>query len=175
MIYNCWNASKFEGYGRINFVGNTFRLGPDSSPGKWEVNILPKRQRWKDVSMEPQVFCSGNLGPHRRSVDLDELFLVMIYGAEDRESKAGIYGAEARQFIAKEPFDGPEDALLQAQPAGQAYRQVLDQVGAWPRDEVDQRLVREAREKQGKIGRVGQRWRQIHEAFRERRKAEQPR
>ena len=56
VIYNYWNASKFAGYGRINFVGNYFRPGPDSSLGKWEVNILPKHKRWKDVSMEPQVF-----------------------------------------------------------------------------------------------------------------------
>jgi len=175
VIYNCWNASKFEGYGRINFIGNTFRLGPDSSPGKWEVNILPKHKRWNDVSMEPQVFCSGNLGPHRPSDDLDELSLVMIYGTENRNSKAGIYGAEARPFIARQPFDGPKGALLKPQPARQAYRQVLDQVGAWPRDEVDQRLVREVREKQGKIGRIGPRWRQIHEEFRKRQTEKQPR
>lgn len=168
VIYNCWNTTKLEGYGRINLIGNYFRLGPDSSPGKWEVNIFPKYQRWKDVSMEPQVFCSGNLGPHRPSDDLDELSLVMIYGEENRNSKSGLYGAEAKQFIARQPFDGPEGALLKPQPAKQAYQEVLAQVGAWPRDEVDRRLIREVREKQGKIGRVGPRWRKIHEDFRNR-------
>jgi hypothetical protein len=173
VIYNCWNTSKLEGYGRINFIGNYFRLGPDSSPGKWELNIFPKYKRWKDVNMEPRVFCSRNLGPHRLTDDLDELSLVMIYGAENRESKAGIYGAEAEQFIARHPFDGPPGALLKPQSAEQAYQQVLAQVGAWPRDEVDRRLIREVREKQGKIGRVGPRWRQIHEEFRNRQKGKQ--
>lgn len=168
VIYNYWNASKFAGYGRINLVGNTFRLGPDSSPGKWEVNILPKHQRWNGVGMEPRVFCSGNRGPHRQSDDLDELSLVMIYGKENRKSKPGIYGAEAEPFIARKPFGGPKGAMLEPQPAEQAYRQVLDQVGAWPRDEVDQRLIREVREKQGKIGGVGPRWREIYEEFRSR-------
>ncbi|MAF65295.1 MAG: hypothetical protein CMJ84_06515 [Planctomycetes bacterium] len=163
VIYNYWNASKFAGYARVNFVGNYFRPGPDSSLGKWEVNILPKHKRWKDVSMEPQVFCSGNRGPHRQTDDLDELSMVMIYGKENSKSKAGIYGAEAEQFIARKPFGGPVDAMLEPQPAEQAYRQVLAQVGAWPRDEVDLRLIREVREKQGKIGRVGPRWRQIYE------------
>jgi hypothetical protein len=89
--------------------------------------------------------------------------MVMIYGKENSKSKAGIYGAEAEQFIARKPFGGPVDAMLEPQPAEQAYRQVLAQVGAWPRDEVDLRLIREVREKQGKIGRVGPRWRQIYE------------
>ena len=175
VIYNYWNASKFAGYGRVNFVGNYFRPGPDSSLGKWEVNILPKHKRWNDVSMEPHVFCSGNLGPHRQSDDLDELSMVMIYGKENRKSKTGIYGAEAEQFIARKSFSGPEDAMLKPQPAEQAYRQVLDQVGAWPRDAVDQRLIREVREKQGKIGRVGFRWRQMYEEFQKRQKAKQQR
>lgn len=170
VIYNYWNASKFAGYGRINFVGNYFRPGPDSSLGKWEVNILPKHKRWKDVSMEPQVFCSGNRGPHRQSDDLDELSLVMIYGQENRQSKYGVYGAEAEQFIARERFGGPVDAVLKPQPAEQAYRQVLAYVGAWPRDDVDLRLIREVREKQGTIGRVGPRWRQIYEEFQKKRR-----
>jgi hypothetical protein len=163
VIYNYWNASKFAGYGQINFVSNYFRPGPDSSLGKPEINIIPKHQRWEDVSMEPQVFCAGNLGPHRQSDDLDELSLLLIYGKENRQSKYGIYGTEAEQYIAGKPFGGPEGAMLKPQPAEQAYRQVLDQVGAWPRDDVDRRLIREVREKQGKIGRVGPRWRQIYE------------
>ncbi|MBC8354549.1 MAG: hypothetical protein H8E66_21345 [Planctomycetes bacterium] len=171
VIYNYWNASKFAGYGRINFVGNYFRPGPDSSLGKPEINIIPKHQRWDDVSMEPQVFCAGNLGPHRQSDDLDELSLVMIYGKENRQSKYGVYGAEAENFIACEPFGGPADVVLKPQPAEQAYRQVLAYVGAWPRDDVDQRLIREVREKQGKIGRVGPRWRQIYEEFQKRQQA----
>ena len=125
--------------------------------------------------MEPRVFCSGNLGPHRPTDDLDELSLVMIYGRENRKSKAGIYGAEAEQFISRKPFGGPEGAMLTPQPAGQAYRQVLDQVGAWPRDDVDQRLIREVKDKRGKIGRVGPRWRQIYKEFQKREKAKRPR
>jgi len=165
VIYNYWNSSKFTGYTRINFVGNFFRPGPDTSLGKPEINIIPKHQLWEGMKMDPQVFCEGNLGPRRQSDDQDELSLVMIYGKENRESKYGAYGAEAEQYIARRPFDGPKDAVLEAQPAEEAYRQVLDQVGAWPRDEVDQRLIREVREKQGKIGRVGPRWRQIYEEF----------
>lgn len=168
VIYNCWNQSKIEGYGRINFIGNYFRPGPDSSLGKWEVNVLPKHQIWKGVRMEPQVFCAGNIGPHRESDDLDELALVMIYGKENKPARAGEYGPEADPFFADKPFDGPADekAALRAQPAGVAYRQVLDWVGAWPRDEVDQRLVREVRERKGMIGRVGPRWREIYQAQR---------
>ncbi|MBP87538.1 MAG: hypothetical protein CMJ64_12570 [Planctomycetaceae bacterium] len=170
VIYNYWNSSKFTGYARINFVGNFFRPGPDSSLGKPEINIIPKHQRWEDVRMDPQVFCEGNLGPRRPSDDLDELSLVMIYGTENRQSKYGAYGAEAEQYIARKPFGGPEDAVIKPQPAEQAYRQVLDQVGAWPRDEVDRRLIHEVREKKGKIGRVGPRWRQIYEEFQRKRR-----
>ncbi len=170
VVYNYWNSSKFTGYARINLVGNFFRPGPDSSLGKPEINIIPKHQRWEDVRMDPQVCCEGNLGPRRPSDDLDELSLVMIYGKQNRQSKYGAYGAEAEQYIARKPFGGPADGVLEPQPAEQAYRQVLDQVGAWPRDEVDQRLIREVQEKQGKIGRVGPRWRQIYEEFQKKRR-----
>jgi len=165
VVYNYWNSSKFTGYARINFIGNLFRPGPDSSLGKPEINIIPKHELWEDVRMDPQVFCEGNLGPRRQSDDLDELSLVMIYGKENRQSRYGVYGAEAEQYIARKPFGGPEGVTLRPQPAEQAYRQVLDYVGAWPRDETDQRLIREVREKRGKIGRVGPRWRQIYEEF----------
>ncbi|HJN09099.1 MAG TPA: hypothetical protein QF564_10440, partial [Pirellulaceae bacterium] len=132
-------------------------------------------QRWEDVRMDPQVCCEGNLGPRRPSDDLDELSLVMIYGKQNRQSKYGAYGAEAEQYIARKPFGGPADGVLEPQPAEQAYRQVLDQVGAWPRDEVDQRLIREVQEKQGKIGRVGPRWRTIYEQFQKKRQAKKER
>lgn len=54
---------KREGYGatstggdggRVVWVTNLKDAGPDSSLGKWDVNILPKHKRWKDVSMEPR-------------------------------------------------------------------------------------------------------------------------
>ena len=115
--------------------------------------------------MDPQVFCEGNLGLRRPSNDLDEWLLVMIYGKQNRQSKYGAYGAEAEQYIARKPFSNPTNGALKPQPADQAYQQVLDQVGAWPRDEVDQRLIREVKEKQGKIGGVGPRWRKIKEDF----------
>ena len=113
--------------------------------------------------MEPQVFCRGNIDPHRMSADADELALVMIYGKANKHSKYGLYGPEAKKYIAHKPFDGPKH---KAQPAEMAYQQVLEQAGAWPRDEVDKRFIREVREKKGKIGRVGPRWRKIHEEFR---------
>jgi hypothetical protein len=165
VVYNYWNSSKFTGYTRINFIGNFFRPGPDSSLGKPEINIIPKHTAWEGVKMEPQVFCRGNIGPRRMSADADELALAMIYGKANKQSKYGLYGPEARQYIARKPFDGPKH---KAQSAEAAYQQVLEQAGAWPRDEVDQRLVREVREKKGKIGRVGPRWRKIYEEFRSR-------
>ena len=42
--------------------------------------------------------------------------------------------------------------------------------GAWPRDEIEQRLIREVREKQGKIGRVAPLWRRIYEEFQKNRR-----
>jgi len=165
VVYNYWNSSKFTGYTRINFIGNFFRPGPDSSLGKPEINIIPKHTEWEGVKMEPLVFCSGNIGPRRMSADADELALAMIYGKANKQSKYGLYGPEAKQYIARKPFDGPKH---KAQSAEAAYQQVLEQAGAWPRDEVDQRLVREVREKKGKIGRVGPRWRKIYEEFRSR-------
>jgi hypothetical protein len=163
VVYNYWNSSKFTGYTRINFIGNFFRPGPDSSLGKPEINIIPKHTEWEGVKMEPKVFCRGNIGPRRISADADELALVMIYGKANKQSKYGLYGPEARQYIAHKPFDGPKH---KAQSAEAAYQQVLEQAGAWPRDEVDKRLVREVREKKGKIGRVGPHWRKIYEEFR---------
>ena len=175
VIYNYWNAAKFGGYARVNLLSNYFRPGPDSSLSKWEVNIMPKYQIWESVRMEPQLFCKGNIGPHRKSDDLDELSMAMIYGKENKSGKIGNYGPEAETFIAREAFSElvDQNAAVRAQPAGVALRQVLDWVGAWPRDEVDQRLVGEVRERKGMIGRVGPRWRQIDEEFQKRQKTKQ--
>ena len=169
VVYNYWNSSKFTGYARINFIGNFFRPGPDSSLGKPEINIIPKHMEWEGVKMEPQVFCRGNIGPHRMSADADELALVMIYGKANKHSKYGLYGPEAKKYIAHKPFDGPKHKV---QPAEMAYQQVLEQAGAWPRDEVDKRFIREVREKKGKIGRVGPRWRKIYEEFQKKKREE---
>lgn len=169
VVYNYWNSSKFTGYTRINFIGNFFRPGPDSSLGKPEINIIPKHTTWEGVKMEPQVFCMGNIGPRRMSAHADELALAMIYGKANKQSKYGLYGPEARQYIARKPFDGPKH---KAQSAEAAYQQILEQAGSWPRDEVDRRLIREVRGKKGKIGRVGPRWRKIYEEFQKKKRKE---
>jgi len=116
---------------------------------------------------ETKVHCFGNIGPHRPRVGLDEFGIVMILSKENRDGpdRRGIYGEGASKYISHRPFPTPDHAQVKAQTAADAYRDVLSFAGAWPRDEVDQRLVREVREKKGKIGRVGRRWREIYEDF----------
>ena len=165
VIYNYWNSSKFSGYTRINFMGNYFRPGPDSSLGKPEINIIPKHTEWEGVKMAPKVFVQGNLGPRRKSAEDDELALVVIYGKANKGQKYGLYGPEARQYIEHQPFATPSHAQMTVQDAKKAYTEVLAHAGAWPRDAVDARLIREVKEKKGAIGRVGPRWRKIYEEF----------
>ena len=165
VVYNYWNASKTSAGARVNFIANFYRMGPDSSPNKPEIYLSPSNYGHPDY--ETKVHCTGNIGPHRPRNDLDEFSILMILSKEniDGPHRRGIYGEGAKKYISHQPFATPKRAQVQTQTAAEAYQDVLSFVGAWPRDEVDQRLIREVRKQQGLIGRVGPRWRQIYEAF----------
>ena len=165
VVYNYWNASKTSSGSRVNFIANYYRLGPDSSESKPEIFLSPSNYGKPDY--ETRVHCAGNIGPHRTGTDLGEFGIVMILSEEnlDGPKKHGFYGEGANRFLSRTPFSTPATAQVKVQTATAAYRDVLSYAGAWPRDEVDQRLIREVRERQGAIGRVGPRWRQIYEEF----------
>ena len=98
---------------------------------------------------------------------MDEFGILMILSKENLNgpNSRGRYGDGAARHLAREPFPTPQHARLPIQGAMEAYTDVLTHAGAWPRDAVDMRLIREVREKQGAIGRVGPRWRKIYEEF----------
>jgi pectate lyase len=158
VIYNYWHGAKVSRGAEVNFIGNTFRAGPDSGVGKAEILINP-------VPGGPTgVFVRDNRGPHRESDTSDEDALVLVYSENNREGEPrwGAFDAQAERYISAEPFPAPGHAVVQAQPREEAYDLVLARVGTWPRDAEDTRLVTEVTEGTGMIGRVGPRWREIY-------------
>jgi hypothetical protein len=157
IIYNYWHGAKMGGGAQVNFIGNTFRAGPDSGPGKAEILINPARG-------PTGVFVRDNRGPHRESDSMDEGALVLIHSEDNRRGKAqwGAFDARAARFFSSEPFPVPGHAVVEAQSRVDAYELVLARAGAWPRDAEDMRLVNEVVQGTGMIGRVGPRWREVY-------------
>jgi hypothetical protein len=158
VIYNYWHGAKVSRGATVNFIGNSFRAGPDSSAGKAEILVDP-------VPGGPTgVFVRDNRGPHRRSETSAEDALVLIYSQDNRQPdpRWGAFDSRAEVYIAREAFPAPGHAAVTTQPAEEAYDRVLARAGAWPRDAEDERLVREVAEGTGTIGRVGPRWREVY-------------
>jgi hypothetical protein len=158
VIYNYWHGAKVSRGAQVNFLGNTFLPGPDSSAGKAEILINP-------VPSGPTgVFVRDNRGPHRESDAVPEDALVLVDSASNREGEPrwGAFDTEAGKYISAEPFAVPPHASVTTQPRGEAYDLVLSRAGAWPRDAEDTRLVNEVAEGTGMIGRVGARWREVY-------------
>ena len=125
---------------RTNFVGNTYRAGPSTSPRTVELAISgPHKQFGRG-----RFYIHDNIGPHRPSNDLDQWALVKVSGQKTFGSVDEVRSAT--------PFDVPP---VKTQPSADAFDLVLQQAGAWPRDPTDRRIVREVKERKGKAGHRG--------------------
>ena len=140
VFYNYKSGGYSDFVSRTNFVGNTYKAGPSTSPTAPELGIGGQKPPfgW------PRFYVHGNLGPHRRSDDLDQWALVRVSGKKEFGSRP--------EVRADGPFGAPSVAT---QPAPEAYERVLQQAGAWPRDATDRRIVQEVREGTGKAGHQG--------------------
>ena len=123
-----------------NFVGNTYMAGPSTPGGAAELTIggPDETHGWG------RFYVHDNLGPHRGGVDLDEWALVKVAGQRE-------FGS-IPEVRADSPFEVP---LVETQSAGQAAAEVLQQVGAWPRDATDRRVMDDVRLGRGKAGHKG--------------------
>jgi hypothetical protein len=101
-----------------------------------------------------KVYCKGNIGPNRPKDEGDEWALVYVGGV----SQPGKWGSNPR-YRSDKPFLTPP---VKTESAPEAAELVLKEAGAFPRDDVDQRLVEEFRAGTGKIGYGYVEWKQKH-------------
>jgi len=126
------------GAGRVNWVGNYFRAGPDTMADSRTIAA------WAEGGHGFELYVQGNIGPHRPTDDLPETDC-MEY--------------EAQGYVVTTCHDAPAVTTLSA---FDAFDAVLDGAGAtvylngegqqvWARDAVDERIVADVRNGTGTI------------------------
>ena len=139
--YGCAAGWLSNDYGDlpVNYVGNFVKMGSDSDPSLYEIEISSPTG-----SFTISLHVNGNIGPHRPSDDMDESLVV---------------SPEDRQWIVPTRHNAP---LVTTTSAFEAYDQVLADAGAtvgldsqgnsyWRRDTVDERIVNDVRNGTGSI------------------------
>ena len=150
VMYNFTSGTELGEGIYVNIVGNYYRFGPDDFP----LVYPPSSGRGMPVHLmlktyypgceQPKVFCKGNIGPRMPEGNTDEWGLVYVGGVGD----VGAWG-DSRGCRSGTPFMTPP---VKTHTAKKALKVVLGQAGAYPRDEVDQRLVEEFRTGTGRMG-----------------------
>lgn len=143
VLYN-WghnNAAKIESGARVNLVNNCFVPGADSTTRTG--CVFPA-----DLEKGTKVFLSGNIGPYTPTGAENQWTNVTWY------EQAGGRWVEHRPapdgFCAARPVAAP---AVTTQSAEQAFELVLARAGAKVRDADDQRVIRDVRERTGRVGR----------------------
>jgi len=150
-FYNYGHSGQVYGGVFTNFVGNYYRPGPDTPGSHDSILVLTKGcTNYRDFP-EPKIFCRDNIGRHRPNNQTDE-FQILRFSTGDGVGVLGLAKPELKRLISRNPF---KTAPVTTQPVMAAYERVLEFVGAFPRDNTDQRLIDEVREKTGKLGAMG--------------------
>ena len=143
VVYN-WgnnNGAKVESGARVNIVNNVFIAGPQTKAA--EGCIFPA-----DAAKGTKVFASGNIGPMTPAGTEDPWLNVTYY--EQAGGKWVKTQPAPDVFRASKPFAA---APVTMQSAKEAYELVLTHAGAKVRDDDDLRVVREVRDRKGRVGR----------------------
>ena len=124
---------------RVNVVGNVFVPGPDTIAHIPEIG-LPDIKDDENTTEGTQVYVHDNLGPHLKDGEPWSLVYDELHRA---------WGPRPEAYRALKPIPAPPVTTWPSRDVG---RLVLEQAGALPHDETDQRLVREFRERKGSCG-----------------------
>jgi pectate lyase len=124
---------------RVNVVGNVFVSGPDTIAHIPEIG-LPDINDDENTTEGTQVYVLDNVGPHLKDGEPWSLVYDELHRA---------WGPRPEVYRALKPIPAPPVTTWPSRDVG---RLVLEQAGALPHDETDQRLVREFGERKGACG-----------------------
>ncbi len=155
VIYNWGTAGgEFQNRARgmmLNLIGNTYKAGPDSSKGRYEVGVYGAFGT--NVFEQPPglIYVRDNFGPHRKKATEDEWAFMGSYRVSDGPRFATLPAPSNLRRMTPWP-DAP--IPVTTYPAARNVEIVLRGAGAIlpARDAVDTRLVREFRSGTGSIG-----------------------
>ena len=160
LVYNFTSGTELAQGLQVNLVNNYYKYGPDDFP----LVYPPKTGRGLPVhlmvktyypgSEQPKAYCSGNIGPRRPDQTVDDWELVYVGGVANE----GDWGSDPDHRSDCPFLVGP----VETQPAEEAAELVLESAGAFPRDEVDQRLIEEYRQGTGHMGKGFLEWKAAH-------------
>lgn len=140
LIYNARGGQLHVMAGpQVNVVGNVFVHGPDTVPHIAEIG-LPDINDEETTSEGTKLYVLDNTGPHLKNGDPWS----MIYDEPHHK-----WGPRPEVYRAAKPIAAPPVTTM---PSAEVPKHVLDQAGALPHDETDQRLIREFRERKGAAG-----------------------
>jgi len=122
----------------VNFIGNFYKYGPETSSGKYEIKT------YDDGGQGADLYVEGNIGPHRTA---------------DSQTQSLVVDSGSRGFLTTARHAAP---LVTSTSATDAYAQVLAAAGnsaalacdgTWStrRDGIDARVVNDVRNGTGKI------------------------
>jgi len=134
------NAAKIESGARVNMVNNWFLPGADSTPKTG--CIFPA-----DPDKGTKVYLSGNIGPYTPTIAENQWANVTWYERVDGrwiEHRPAPDGFRAAGPLAT--------AAVTTQSAQEAFELVLARAGAKVRDADDLRVIRDVRERTGRLG-----------------------
>ncbi|HUT75279.1 MAG TPA: hypothetical protein VM221_10670 [Armatimonadota bacterium] len=160
LIYNFTSGTELAQGLCANVVNNYYRYGPSDFPLVYPPSsgrgmpIHLQLETYYPGSERPKLYCKGNVGPNRPKDEGEEWALVYVGGV----SQPGKWGSDP-VYRSNKPFLTPP---VKTQPAEEAAKLVLEEAGAFPRDDVDLRLVEEFRTGGGKIGAGYLEWKQKH-------------
>jgi hypothetical protein len=124
----------------VNCIGNTFKAGPNTQKSKFR-----SKRIWNDVALNIcRVYEKDNImiddeGGKRAMAD--------VHPDTEKEKKSWRHTAIIGERM-DEPFDMPEVTTYSS---SNGYEIVLNKCGAFPRDQLNKRLVNDIRNKTGKL------------------------
>ena len=140
LIYNARGGQLALRVGpRVNVVGNVFVSGPDTIAHIPEIG-LPDINDDENTTEGTQVYVLDNVGPHLKDGEPWSLVYDELHRA---------WGPRPETYRLLDPIPVPP---ITTWPSRDVVRLVLEQAGALPHDETDQRLVREFRQREGSCG-----------------------
>lgn len=128
---------------RINLIGNHYKRGPASNTRRYGVGIFGP-----EVQPDGLIYVRDNIGPYRTFNTLDDWDIV---GNANAGVASGFLVQPAPKSLQKTtPWPDPPVPVT-VMPVESVVEQVLESVGALPRDQVDERVVNDYHHGTGSI------------------------
>lgn len=161
-----WNGTTIQDYGAVDYRNNVIyniegcqcvQFGPhnDMVPSEVHVNVAGNYFKAGPNTLDMCMEDPGNMGNQRPvwMADIGKIYLNDNYWIQKDGSASNqvLFNDRGSPTVVTVPFDMP---AVTTEPVQEAYESVLNKVGAWPRDSMNARTIREAKNGTGQFYKV---------------------